>query len=815
MAENLTSFRMFLATCTGNAQNSIYGIPFDVTSVEDLEAACRKDHVCTEFQDNRRGSDNFVRCYAIQGDCDNDNTDVPAAWITPAAVAARLPGIAFYGVKSRNCDKVKHPGEPGEKTARPRWHYYFPLRVAIPDIHIIREIMARLLIVFPEFDRDGMKPAQFFFGHAEPTAEYHPGEKDIAEFFIEHPEIVAADPPEGDEQTAQPERLQVDHGSENEFISMNAPDMLAVIPADDYGTWIDIGMALKAAGQGVSLWDSWSQKSTKYPGHREIEKRWNSFRSNGKGPGTLVHYAKENGWKPDPDKLTGEAKRNHELKVYYEEQERKFREEHREEHAAKLAAIGIDCGGNPYRFTWKYDFDGSIDEVVNLETGEIAYQKSDEERAAARAAGNSLRPDPEQPVPGKTVYTVPGAKEPEKKNMLTIVNYNDIVIKETDYLFFPWFPRGKLVAVQGDSGTSKSTFAYAIGALVTTGTDLLGIPCEDPGNVMFITNEDDESDILTAFLDAGGDMSRLFRIMEREQIARLDLSPAGAAMINKIIKEQNIRFLVLDPIQAFLRGDMNKANETRPQLARLMDIAAENDNCIAFIEHTGKDTTKAALHRGIGSVDIGAATRSILQIVTDPSDDFYKIAYTVKNNTAALQDTRRAIRYQVMDRPGSRDQVTGKHHHFHGHAEFSEILPEYNERTYRRAQRNAEESSVQAEIDYATDPLVITVRKLIEQNPGGLFIGTTELIRRITICAGHCPYVQTQNKHNGINSRISVLRGLMMENDAIQMDLEKDPTTTKPFYWDGQIIAPDKAKERGVYINPIRNGSSDSQQTKF
>ncbi len=639
--------------------------------------------------------------------------------------------------------------------------------------------------------------------------------KDEAERAAERAKVAAAAPINNDDAA--------------ELFRLNYPEILAVSDSSNFKrggegvklapgeySWIGALKAMQEIGIPESAIIEWCRRGSNFKSEKDVQRVLNkSSKPGAASVAGIIKDAQAHGWKPDPDKLTGEAKRNHDRKIYYEEQERKFRETHREEHAAKLAAIGIDCGGNPYRFTWKYDFDGSIDEVVNLETGEIAYQKSDEERAAARAAGNSLRPDPEQPVPGKTVHTVPGAKEPEKKNMLTIVNYNDIVIKETDYLFFPWFPRGKLVAIQGDSGTSKSTVAYAIGALVTTGTDLLGIPCEDPGNVMFITNEDDESDILTAFLDAGGDMSRLFRIREREQIARLDLSPAGAAMINKIIKEQNIRFLVLDPIQAFLRGDMNKANETRPQLARLMDIAAENNNCIAFIEHTGKDTTKAALHRGIGSVDIGAATRSILQIVTDPSDDFYKIAYTVKNNTAAIQDTRRAIRYQVKDRPGSRDQVTGKHHHFHGHAEFSEILPEYNERTYRRAQRNAEENSLQAEIDYATDPLVITVRKLIEQNPGGLFIGTTELIRRITICAGHCPYVQTQNKHNGINSRISVLRGLMMENDAIQMDLEKDPTTTKPFYWDGQIIAPDKAKERGVYINPIRNSSSDSQQTKF
>ena len=763
MAENLTSFRMFLANCTGNAQNTTYKTPVNINNVEDLAAACRKDHVCTEFKENRRGSDTFIRCYAIQGDCDNDNTDDPAAWITPADVAARIPGIAFYAVKSRNCDKVKHKGKPGEQSARPRWHYYFPLCVPIPDIGIIRQIMARILVVFPEFDKAGMKPAQFFYGHAGPVAEYHPGTKDIAQFFIAHPEIaIPAQTPAVDLQPAIPQKPAAGSGSDEENLLLaNLPDMLKFFDAQDYGYWVFVGICLKPAGnQYYDYWDKWSQTSSKYPGSAESWRKWDrDLKADGKtGPGSLFYEAKERGWKQQY--FTGEFKEAHEA-------------------AEKRKATN----SNPV------DWDDMITTDVPA-------------------------PDPEQPIPGKTVITTPGATEPEKKKPLVISGYDDVEIKETDYLFFPWFPRGKLVTIQGDSGSSKSTFFYGIGALVTNGADLLNVPCEDPGNVMFITNEDDPGDILTAFLDAGGDPSRLLRINDREQIAMLDLSPAGAKKIDEIIKGYDIKLLVLDPIQAFLCGDMNKANETRPQLARLANIAAENNNCIAFIQHMGKDSTKGALFRGLGSVDIGAATRSILQIVTDPEDDLYKIAFTVKNNTAALQDVRKAIRYQVKDHPGSFDHSTRKHHHFHGHAEFIKLLPEYTEKTYKRAQQNAERSAVQEGIDYSTDPLVLTVCKLIEYNPEGMYIGAGELIRRITICQGWCPYEQTQDKAKGLNSRISVIRNHMMSVNAIQMDLETVPKQTKPYRWDGEIVVPDK-RERGVYLTPIKNGSVGFQQTEM
>lgn len=787
MAENITTFRMYLASCTGNAQNTMYKNPVEISTAEDLAAACRKDHVCTEFVDNRRGSDNFIRCHAIQADCDNDNTEDPAAWITPETVAARLPGIAFYAVKSRNCDKVKHPGEPGEKSARPRYHYYFPLRAAVPKIHIIRAIMARILVLFPEFDRDGMKPAQFFYGHAEPVAEYHPGENDIAEYFIAHPEKPADDEPADDEPAEKPERIR-NATNQDDFFSQNVEDMLTYISADDYGTWVTVGNALMNAGQPFDIWDRWSRSSGKYPGETAAAKKWQSFNDKGADrtvtAGTIVHMAKENGWKPD----AAEAKR--------------YRQEHRAEHTAALAALGIEYSDT---LTWKYGWDGEITEVIDTKSGEILYTA------------------PERLPTGETVNLAnPEAASRNEKGriVLTIGGYDDVEIKPIDYLFYPWFPRGKLTAVQGDSSSSKSTFMYAVGAKVSTGADLLGVPCEDPGNVLFVTIEDDASDIKIAFTDAGGSISNLRRITDREQIARLDLSSEGAAAIDTIIKQENIKLLVLDPLQQFLTGDMNKANETRPQLGRLMNIAAENNICIAFLEHMGKDTSKAALHRGVGSVDIGAATRSIIQIVTDPEDDCYKIAFTVKNNTADFHETQRAIRYQVKDHPGRNiSQDTNKREHYHGHAEFIGILPEYNERLYKKAVRKADdtaEEEILLTFEYDEDPLVKTIRAIIAENPQRVFIGTDDLIQKITTFCGHCPYDQTSNKTTGIYARVDKLRAMMIDNDGIQVDKQGNPLTPKAYNWRGELFHPEDTKRtRGFLLTTVKAKNPGSQQTKI
>lgn len=44
------------------------------------------------------------------------------------------------------------------------------------------------------------------------------------------------------------------------------------------GGWVDVGMALCELGpDGLELWDTWSQRSTKYPGPEALERKWATF----------------------------------------------------------------------------------------------------------------------------------------------------------------------------------------------------------------------------------------------------------------------------------------------------------------------------------------------------------------------------------------------------------------------------------------------------------------------------------------------------------------------------------------------------------
>jgi len=77
---------------------------------------------------------------------------------------------------------------------------------------------------------------------------------------------------------------------------------LSCIPADDYNTWIEVGMALKThlGDQGFPLWDQWSRSSLKYQEKRQPGK-WKSFKRNEKKIESIFYWAYENGWvKPAP-----------------------------------------------------------------------------------------------------------------------------------------------------------------------------------------------------------------------------------------------------------------------------------------------------------------------------------------------------------------------------------------------------------------------------------------------------------------------------------------------------------------------------------
>ncbi|HIQ51766.1 MAG TPA: hypothetical protein EYH51_00630, partial [Pseudomonas pachastrellae] len=77
------------------------------------------------------------------------------------------------------------------------------------------------------------------------------------------------------------------------------PGLLAHIDAHDRETWVQVAMGVKSefGEAGFDDWNSWSQNGDSYNAG-DAKSVWKSCSAGKIGIGTVIHLAKEKGWKP-------------------------------------------------------------------------------------------------------------------------------------------------------------------------------------------------------------------------------------------------------------------------------------------------------------------------------------------------------------------------------------------------------------------------------------------------------------------------------------------------------------------------------------
>ncbi len=67
--------------------------------------------------------------------------------------------------------------------------------------------------------------------------------------------------------------------------------------ADHYDTWLQVGMALRSVADDLlDAWDTWSRHSPDKYSEGACKKKWDSFGKSGVGIGSLIHWARDDGW---------------------------------------------------------------------------------------------------------------------------------------------------------------------------------------------------------------------------------------------------------------------------------------------------------------------------------------------------------------------------------------------------------------------------------------------------------------------------------------------------------------------------------------
>ena len=200
----------------------------------------------------------------------------------------------------------------------------------------------------------------------------------------------------------------------------------------------------------------------------------------------------------------------------------------------------------------------------------------------------------------------------EKERLqLKLINMADIEEKKVHWLWYPYIPFGKLTIIQGDPGEGKTTCMLNLVALLTKGEKL---PCDSevrpPINCIYQTAEDGLGDtIKPRLLAAGADCSKILVIDESR--AALFMTDER---LEEAIQKTHASLVILDPIQAYLGVDvdMHRANEIRPILKHLAEVAEKYNCAIVLIGHMNKANAMKSTYRGLGSIDFQATARSVL-----------------------------------------------------------------------------------------------------------------------------------------------------------------------------------------------------------
>ena len=235
-------------------------------------------------------------------------------------------------------------------------------------------------------------------------------------------------------------------------------------------------------------------------------------------------------------------------------------------------------------------------------------------------------------IPNRNYFKSIVLKEPSKPETVKIIRMSDVELTPVEWLWKPYLPFGKLSVLQGNPGEGKTYFAMHLAAACTNGKLLPNLERMEPFNVIYQTAEDGLGDtVKPRLIEAGADLDRVLVIDDSD--VRLTLSDER---IEKAIIENNARLVIIDPIQAYLGADvdMNRANEVRPIFMRLGQVAQRTGCAILLIGHLNKAAGMQSLQRGLGSIDIAAAVRSVMFIGKLKHDPTMRILTHEKSSLA-------------------------------------------------------------------------------------------------------------------------------------------------------------------------------------
>ena len=248
---------------------------------------------------------------------------------------------------------------------------------------------------------------------------------------------------------------------------------------------------------------------------------------------------------------------------------------------------------------------------------------------------------------------------------IPLINLDDVEEEDVHWLWEGRIPLGKVSLLDGEPGLGKSTLTIHIASRLSLGLTISDNPFakpHEPGASLFVSAEDDLADTIKPRVKAAGGNAKLIwsvpaipdgQTDDGTPLSRLLTLPDDLGMLKQAILANNIRFVVIDPLTAFLNGqiDSHKDQDIRRALFALSETARETGAAILIVRHLNKSVGASAINRGGGSIAIIGAARSAMVMAKDPDDNNKRVLAQSKSNIAKPVS---ALMFRLDSDPGDK-----------------------------------------------------------------------------------------------------------------------------------------------------------------
>jgi hypothetical protein len=164
---------------------------------------------------------------------------------------------------------------------------------------------------------------------------------------------------------------------------------------------------------------------------------------------------------------------------------------------------------------------------------------------------------------------------------------SEIEPERIEWLWPQRIPKGKITVLDGDPDNGKSVLTTDLAARVTAGLVLPDGTKTEAAGAVIVSAEDGASDTIRPRFDAAGrDPSRALLLGNDEPFA----IPGDIPRLERAVRQVGAVLVVVDPIMAFLSGDVNsnRDQDVRRALTPLKRMAERTGAAVVLVRHLNR-----------------------------------------------------------------------------------------------------------------------------------------------------------------------------------------------------------------------------------